>query len=132
MDEDFATFLATLVRQAPLYLVLLGGVVFSIARYERQPAAAIWAVLGCGWLLLFGLFGDAWREFHVSELIIPDAVADIPGPGLDWLADALSCAFFSAIQSLGVVFLLIAVFAGGGWRRNPYRTVEDDDGGRRP
>src|SRR4051812_32481881 len=113
MDDLLQDLVEAIVRQAPVYLVLVAGLAFSVARFGRHRTASAWAIVGFGWLLGFGLLADAWRDLRLYELVIPDDAAH-------WVIDALSCALFTGLQSVGLVYLLIAVYAGRPWREDIY------------
>jgi hypothetical protein len=125
MDDDVRIFLEMMVRQGPIYLVLFASMIFAMARSDRYRAASLWTALGFGWLLLFGVVADVWREFRIYELLILDEWAAAPGRDLEWLVDALSCGFLAALQSIGLICFLMALHAGRS-RRPPYRGVEAD------
>jgi hypothetical protein len=124
--DELQDFLLALVREAPLYLALFAAMIFVLARSDRHTNASLWAALGFGWLIFFGVLASAWRDFHLYEIVIPDNVADAPGDAFDGLVDALSCALFFAIQSVGYVFLVIAITIGRPWRRHAYAPPADE------
>jgi hypothetical protein len=124
--DDLRAYLEALVRETPLYAVLFAAIIFVIARSDRHPGATFWAAFGFGWLLLFGLIAALWREFRLYEIVIPNEIADAPGEDFEGLVDALSCAFFSAIQAIGYVFLLVAICVGRPRRTHAYPAHPDD------
>jgi hypothetical protein len=127
MDEHLEALLVTFIQQAPTYLVLVAGMIFVLARSERHPSATLWATLGFGWLLVFGIVADIWRGMRLVEDVVPDDVAFALGEDSVWLVDALSCALFYAIQAVGFVFLIVAISVGRPWRRHPYAARSEDD-----
>src|SRR3982751_5372364 len=102
MEDTLWDFIEALFWKAPVYLTLFGGAVFALARYERHPAASLWAAAGFGWLFVMHLAAAAWRVFAVPELF-PD-----PPPPTS-LPESLSYVTVSALESVGYVLLLVAL-----------------------
>ena len=117
MDDFLQNLVDMLVQHAPVYLALFAGLIFAVARWPSHPGASARAVIGLAWLLLFGLLADGWRELRIYELLIPDEHSH-------WLTDDLTCTFFYGLQSLGVIWILWAIYTGRPWRHT-YRARYD-------
>ena len=107
MDTYFATFLAVILPQIPLYLLDLIGLGIAIARRERHPKVSLLA--GVYFLGSFVL-GLAGLGFSLMPLYMTTQGASVSD-----FSTMLGLLNFLMI-ALRIVFMIVLMFAIFGWR----------------
>jgi hypothetical protein len=120
VNDDLQTFLESLFHKSPFCLMLFAAMVFAIARVERHRVVSLLAAAGFGWLLLMVVAEAAWRAF-----LVPDIFPEPPPPTS--LGESLSYVVFSALQSLGFIGVVVALFLGRPPRRHPFQSDPADE-----
>jgi hypothetical protein len=118
--DGLQDFLEGVFWKVPTCLTLFAAAVFALARWERHPAASVFAALGFGWLLLVTVAEVAWRT-----LLVPDLFPNPPPPTS--LGESLSYVLFSILESAGLGCLVVAILIGRTRRRPPYTDDADHD-----
>jgi len=102
--DDFQSFLFFLLRKTPLILVLLGGLLFAIARWKRHPRVSLLALIGLG--------------FYLVEIFVVTAVYYFLPALLERAGFPQSSGLFTVIQVVddivyaGILILLIGAALG--------------------
>jgi hypothetical protein len=102
VDDLLPDFFEALFYTAPTFVTLIVGMVWAVATREKHPHVSPWALLGFGWLFGVYLASLAWNKLAVPELF--------PDPPPISAAEGLSYLVLSALEAIGFVFLMVAVF----------------------
>jgi hypothetical protein len=116
-----SVFLQNLGYNLPAMIVMVVGMVWTRATWQRHPPAARWAMTAFVWMFITYVLAIIWQSFGIMFLAQNNLPLDEQTPYLT----ALSCC-----EALGYVFFLLALNAA----RYPYRPphfydqfTEDDD-----
>jgi hypothetical protein len=119
VDDLLIDFLEELFHNAPTFVALAAGVLVAVALLHKYPAPALRAILGFAWLFAAAVASLAWRTVLVAEFF-PDAPFS--------LEERLSYLGLSALEGIGYLILLSAVFVGREDRRaRHFREDPHDD-----
>jgi len=105
MTSSWAQMMAALTVQAPVLLVYLGGIVFSIVFWRRAPKAAMLAMVGSAVLLAAALALPPIQAWILNNR----GSAGISSTGQTMAAVGFA---FNVLRAVGIGLLIGAVFVG--------------------
>lgn len=94
-----------LATQLPVIIALLAGLIVVLVRWKQGGRASPWALAGFGAYLAVSLIGPvfyAFMQYRVQEGGYQNVTIIYSVAGIIW----------SLLRAAGIVFLLVAIFAG--------------------